>query len=334
MSRAKLLVNLPPGFHSVPQLQPVFERLADRFELRRTSHNAPDEIAADLAWADAVLMWSWPALDDDLLDRAPNLRMSAQLDVGGAAARVALRRGFPLSVARGGFSPAVAEFALGLILNGLRRISDFHAEMRLGTEPWVRSYPDDIDPRERELTGASVGLVGFGGVGRRLAELLGPFHCDLRVYDPFVADEPVATAGGRRVELADLISQSDVVVLCAANNAGTKHLLDEAAVSRLREGALLVNVARSALVDGAALARRVAAGEVTAMLDVFDTEPLPADSPWRGLAGAYLTPHRAGGLLSSTRRILEALADDLEACFDGRPRRWALTEAMLPGLDG
>ena len=334
MSFAKLLVNLPPGFHQVPQLAPVYDRLARRFELRRTSHNTPAEIAGDLAWADAVLMWSWPALDDALLDSATGLGMSAQLDVGGAAARVALRRGFPVSVARGGFSPAVAEFALGLILSGLRRISDYHAQMRVGSEPWVRSYPDDIDPRERELTGASVGLVGFGGVGRRLAELLGPFRCDLRIHDPFVAPEPVAAAGGRLVDITELSAESEVVVLCAANNAGTQHVLDAAAIDRLRPGALVVNVARSALVDGEALARRVAAGEVTACLDVFDTELLPADSPWRSLAGAYLTPHRAGGLHSSTRRILEALADDLEAWLDGRPRQHALTEAMLPGLDG
>lgn len=334
MDRPHLLINLPPGFHDLPALEPVWERLARAFELRRTSHNAAQEIAADLAWAQAVLMWSWPALDDALLDRAPHLRMAAQLDISGPAARVALRRGLPVSVSRGGFSPAVAEFALGLVLCGLRRISDFHAEMRAGTEPWVRRYPDDIDPRERELTGARVGLVGFGGVGRRLAELLGPFHCDLRVFDPFVAAEAVSAAGGQQVALSELVRESDAVVLCAANNDGTRHLLDAAAIDSLPYGALLVNVARSALIDGEALARRIAAGEITACLDVFDEEPLPADSPWRDLPGAYLTPHRAGGLVSSTRRIVEWLADDLEAFFEGRPRRWALTEAMLPGLDG
>jgi len=161
-----ILVNLPPDFFTQPELAPSFERIARHGTVRKTSHNTPDEIAADLKWADVVFMWSWPVLDDALLDRAGKLDYVGHIDVNQAGARAELAGGVPVSGSKGGFSPAVAEMALGLILNGLRKISDYHAAMRAGTEKWVQAFPKDIDPLERELTGRAVGIIGLGQVGR------------------------------------------------------------------------------------------------------------------------------------------------------------------------
>ncbi|MGD0093050.1 MAG: NAD(P)-dependent oxidoreductase [Planctomycetota bacterium] len=333
MPKINLLVNLPEGFFTALALTPAFARLERIAVLRKTSHNTAAEVESDLAWADAVLMWSWPMLTHELLDKAPRLKFSAQLDVGQRAARIALDRGFPVSVARRGFSPAVAEMALGLILSTLRKISCYHAAMRAGTESWIRRFPADIDPDERQLTGRPVGLVGFGGVGRRLAELLTPFRCELRVHDPFVPDEIAGQFGAAKVPVLELVKSSDVVVLCASSNQGTAKLLGAAEIAALRRGAVLVNVARAALVDTAALSARLQQGDLYAAIDVFDKEPLPAESPLRTLPNAFLTPHRAGGIFASVERILAQLADDLEAHLAGRPRQHALTEAMLPSLD-
>jgi phosphoglycerate dehydrogenase-like enzyme len=205
--------------------------------------------------------------------------------------------------------------------------------MRAGTEPWVRRFPTDVDPRERELTGRPVGIVGFGRVGRRFAELLAPFRCPLRVVDPFVAGETLAAHGAERVELTEMIEGSDVVVLCAASNAGTRHLLGRNEIARFRPDAVLVNVARAALVDTDALAERLRRGDLFAAIDVFDREPLERDSALRSLPNAYLTPHRAGGVMASVRRILAWLIDDLESVLAGAEREHALTEAMIPSLD-
>lgn len=332
-STGNLLVNLPEGFFGHPDLTDVFARLARWGRVRATSHDTADAIRADLAWADAVILWSWPALTDDLLDAAPNLRYIGHLDVSQAGARVALARGLPVSVSRHGFSPAVAEMALALILGTLRKVSDHHARMREGTESWVQAFPTDIDPQERELTGRPVGLIGFGRVGRRLAELLAPFRCPLSIYDPFVPVDALAAYPARRRDLPEMLAECDVVVLCAASNPGTRHLLGPAEIALLRPEAVLVNVARAALVDTDALVARLKQGNLFAALDVFDQEPLAADSALRTLPNTYLTPHRAGGVMASVRRILDYLIDDLEAVFTGSERRHPLTEAMLPSLD-
>jgi phosphoglycerate dehydrogenase-like enzyme len=333
MDKIKLLINLPPGFFDNPALTEPFARLDAFAETRRTSHNRADEIAADLAWADAILMWSWPKLTPELLDGAPNLRFSANLDITQDGGRILMERSIPVSVARRGFSPAVAEMALTLILSSLRRTPSHQAAMWAGSETWVQKFPDEIDPDERQLTGRCVGLIGFGGIGQRLAQLLAPFACDIKVHDPYLPSEIAARAGVENVSVEELVRHSEVLVVCAAANEGTKAILRAEHIDALAPRSVLVNVSRASLMDNDALLARLQRGDLYAALDVFEKEPLPADSPLRTLPNVYLTPHRAGGILESVRRLLDYLADDLEAHFAGRERKHALTEAMLPSLD-
>lgn len=333
MTNMNILVNLPPGFFSQAELAPTWERLSQMGTVRQTSHNTADEIRDDLAWANAIFMWSWPALTDDLLDAAPDLRFRGHIDISQGAARVALSRGVPVALSRGGFSPAVSEMALALILSTLRKVSDYHAQMRAGAEMWVQNFPTDIDPLERELTGRSVGIVGFGNVGRRLGELLQPFRPALRVYDPFVPGEVLQAHNAVRVELDEMLRDSDVVVLCAASNPGTAHLIGREQIDLLRPHALFINVARAALVDTQALVERLQRGDLSAAIDVFDSEPLARDAALRTLPNVYLTPHRAGGTMASVARTLNWLIDDFEAVLRGEQQKHALTERMLPSLD-
>jgi len=334
MEKIKLLVNLPPAFHTSPVVTPVYRRLGRFARLRKRSHDTPEQVLPDLKWADAVLMWSWPALTHELLEAAGGIRFSAQLDIGGEAARVALERGLPVSVAKGAWAPAVAEMALALTLTTLRKVSDYHAAMSRGKEQWVRALPADVDPDERELTGRSVGIIGFGSVGRRFRELLVPFRCDVRVYDPYASDAVLKRAQVKRTGLMELLRRSEVVELMAASNEGTRHLLGAKHIAVLRKSAVLVNVARAALVDTDALIERLKQRDLYAAIDVFDREPLPRNHPLRRLPNVHLTPHRAGGLLASVDRILNWLVDDMEAFLAGEKRKYALTKKMLPALDG
>ena len=278
-------------------------------------------------------MWSWPVLDEAVLDGAGKLEYAGHIDITQTGARAELARKIPVSCSRGGFSPAVAEMALGLILNAYRRISDYHAAMRTGTEKWVEAFPKDIDPLERQLTGRTVGIIGLGQVGRRLAHFLQAFEVDLKFVDPFVSDAVVANLGGERLDIDAMIEVCDVVVLCAASNAGTDRLINASRCERFRKNALFVNVARAALVDYPGLSDRLRKGDLLAALDVFETEPLPADSELRSLPNTFLTPHRAGGLISSVMRNLDWLIDDYEALLTGKEQRYALTESMIPSLD-
>ncbi|MCX7847986.1 MAG: hypothetical protein N2595_08170 [bacterium] len=330
--KLRILVNLPPGFFSWRPLQPVWARLRKLGLVRQRSHNTAEEIVRDIGWAEGIIMWSWPVLNEELLAQAPRLRFVGYLNGTQAAVRALMKRKVAVSEARAGWSPAVAEMALGLILNGLRRISDYHAEMRAGTEKWVADFPTDIDERERQLTGRSVGIVGFGRIGQRLAELLEPFRVELRAYDPFLPKMVARKYGAKLCTLNELVKNSEVVVLCAANNKGSENLIGAAQIRMMKRGCVLVNVGRASLIDMRALEERLRRGDMIALLDVFEREPLERDSVLRQLSTAYLTPHRAGGVMESVVRIVTMLVDDLEAYMEGRRRRWAMTEDMLASL--
>lgn len=329
----KLLINLPPGFFNHPSLQSIFQKIETLGEIKRLSANTPAEIQESLSWADAVLMWSWPVLTDDLLAKAPNLKFSANLDISQKGAGVLLKRGIPVSLAKRAFSPAVAEMALTLTLATLRRTSTFHAQMWKGEEPWVGAFPDDIDPYERQLTGRKVGLVGLGGIGQRIVELLAPFHCHVSAYDPFLPPEIAQKLGVELTDLDPLAAQSEIVIVCAAANPGSAHLIQKKHIQSLKPGAVFVNVSRASLIDYAALLERLKKGDLFASLDVFEKEPLEKDSEFRKLPNVYLTPHRAGGIMESVERILLHLYEDLQAHAAGQPRKHGLTEKMISSLD-
>ena len=328
-----ILVNLPKGFFDYKAIRSIFFRLEKMGTLRLTSHNLPEEIQPDLEWADALIMWSWPVLTVKMLAAAPKLRYAGHIDITQRGAEAELMHGLAVSVSRSGFSPAVSEMALALILNCLRKVSEHYHHMRTGTEKWVKSFPEDIDTSERELTYANVGIIGFGRVGRRLAELMTPFHVQLRLYDPFLTEAIVHQHAAHIVSLHTLLEESDIIVLCAASNDGTKHLLGKKEISLFPKNSIFVNVARAALVDTDALINRLKENDMIAALDVFDREPLEEDSILRSLPNVYLTPHRAGGISASVVRILSWLADDLESFLHGNERQYAITENMISGLD-
>ena len=333
MSKVRLLINLPSGFFRHPELTNVFERLSAFAEVRTGSCNSADEIMPNLKWAEAVIMWSWPKITAEMLDVCPDLKFFGNLDISQSGAKILLNRKLPVSLGRRGFSPAVAEMALTLILASLRRTSNYHSNMWSGSESWVKDFPGDIDPNERELTGRRVGIVGFGGIGQRLSQLLSPFECDIKLYDPFLPEEVVRKFGFPRVSLKELAGHSEILVLCAASNPGTASLIDADFIESMPENAILVNVCRASLVDEVALISRLKRGDLFAALDVFSVEPLPSDSELRSLPNVYLSPHRAGGVIGSVVRILNYVIDDLEAFTNGSERKHALNEKMLDSLD-
>jgi D-3-phosphoglycerate dehydrogenase len=327
-----LLVNLPRTFFTVPQLSDRWAALAKLGENRHTSHDTPEQIMPDLTWADAVLMWSWPVFTDAMLAQTPKLKFVGQINSARTTVQTCLNRGIAISETRHCWSPAVAEMVLTLMLAGLRRTSDYHAAMRAGTEQWVVNMPADVDPYERQLTGRTVGLVGFGGIGRRLAELLAPFHVNLLAYDPFVPAAAIEAQGGKPAAVREIAESADVIVLCAAESKATRHVFPASAIEAMKPMTVLVNISRASLIDMDALAARLKKGDLIAMLDVFSTEPLPTDSPLRKLPNTYLTPHRAGGVMQSVERAIDWLTGDLVAFLENKPRKYAVTEAMLPSF--
>jgi phosphoglycerate dehydrogenase-like enzyme len=257
--------------------------------------------------------WESPKLTDEILDTAEDLRLVVH--VGGSVASVASEalydEDIPICSAVREMAPYVAEGILGMTLASLRDLS--HYDMALERGDWPQQNDSDAT-----LFGASVGFVGLGSVGEALLDLLVPFGVEVSVYDPYVDEERIAEYDF--VELSSLeeaLRDSDVVSVHAAKTRETLGMLDAERLGQLPDGALLVNAARGAIVEQEALIEELRTGRIAAALDVFESEPLPADSPLRTLDNTLLVPHRAGS--PSRRRIAEAMVEEVERFVADEP---------------
>lgn len=213
------------------------------------------------------------------------------------------------------YAVAVAEYALGLALDLARGITREDRAFRAGREGYVSaSTADSI-----LLSGASIGLIGFGNLGRALHRLLQPFRPTLRIHDPWLPDAVVAEHGALPTDLVELLEASDVVFVLATVTAQSEHLLGAAELDRVRPGARLVLVSRAAVVDYDALLERTAAGRFLAAIDVWPDEPVPAGHPARSLDGLVLSAHRAGGIPAAFAAIGDMVVDDLALIARGLP---------------
>jgi phosphoglycerate dehydrogenase-like enzyme len=209
----------------------------------------------------------------------------------------------------------VAEHVILLILSIYRRLLEADASIRRGE--WLQW---ELRPTSLELAGKTVGLVGFGRIGREVAQRLRGFDVDVLYYDPFRADADVEEAFGVRfVSLDALLAESDIVSLHLPLSTETRGLVDAAFLSTMKRSAILINTARGGLVDQTALIEALRSGVIAAAgLDVFATEPLPPDSPIRALPNAVLTPHIAAGTADALRTKMDACFANIVAISSGR----------------
>lgn len=216
--------------------------------------------------------------------------------------------GVPVANAAGANSISVAEWCISAILALLRSTVEADAAVRRGDWPQTTLGG-------RELAGRTVGIIGMGGIGRRLAGLLAAFSCPVQYWSRRQHDD----ASARYVELDELIATSDVIVLVIALGAQTRELLDARRLGLLKPGALLVNGGRGGLVEEGALAAALRSGRLAgAALDVFQEEPLPPGSELRQLP-VLLSPHMAGSTGEAAGRIVEQTAANLRRALEGAP---------------
>ena len=178
---------------------------------------------------------------------------------------------------------AVAEFALTLILSAMKNLPRYDTVVREGK--WSR-FP------MRELSKKTVGIVGFGRIGKRLAELLAGFDVEILAYDPYMNEAAAAERKVTPVSLDELLARSDVVSLHLPAMEQTYHMMNAETIGKMKDGAYLVNTSRGALVDEKALYDALVSGKITAAgLDVYEKEPVTADNPLFGLENNVLAPH-------------------------------------------
>jgi D-3-phosphoglycerate dehydrogenase len=190
---------------------------------------------------------------------------------------------------------AVAECTVGMILTEVRNLARSYACLKRGE--WRREFPNSNTIPE--LNEKTVGLVGFGAVGQLVAHYLHAFGCRLLVYDPFAPDDP---SPARLVDLPCLLRESDVVSLHARLTVENQHMIGAAELALMKQTAVLINTARSGLVDEAALINALANRTIQgAAVDVFDHEPLVPDHPFIQLDNITITPHLAGSTIDAFR---------------------------------
>lgn len=288
----------------------------------------PDQVrsAADLAQTEiAVVAWGFPRLDEEMLSRMPKLRLvaNAASSVRGLVSDAFWASGIPITQAGAAMSPAVAEMSLTLTLSLLRRTHRMDHALRSG-RPWEESR---TIARAREISGAVVGVIGASRTGREYIRMCRALGADVRVHDPYLPPDDELSAVA--VDLDTLLVGSDVVAIHAPATAETAGMLGRAELARMRDGAVLVNTARSSLIDMDALHDEVSTGRIDAALDVFDAEPLPTDDRWRTLDNVLLTGHVAGATAESRVRAGAIVIDEIGRFLAGDDLRHRVTRESL-----
>jgi phosphoglycerate dehydrogenase-like enzyme len=277
-----------------------------------------------------------PYIDGSVLDAGPRVRLVGDLEGDRFANRIdlpaAIERGVRVVDTTHGSSLPVAEWALGLMLIGLRN-AGAHFRTLIAGQEFQRSA-EDPGFRLGELTGRRVGLIGLGHIGRRLIELLAPFQCQIVVHDPYVPKELGLAMHVALAPLEVVLSQSEVVVCTAPLTPLTHGMLGEAQLALLPPDCVFVNVSRGAIVDSAALIERAGRGDIRVSLDVFDPEPVPIDSPIRGMENVFLSPHVAGVTAACRPRFFSFMVDELERFFGGQETMFDLTPRTLANRRG
>jgi glyoxylate reductase len=256
---------------------------------------------------DGLLSLLTDRVDAELIEAAPNLRAISNYAVGvdNVDVEAATARGIPVGNTPDVLTESTADLALALMLGIARRLAEGQAFVHAGE--WRTWEPGLM--LGRDLHGATVGIVGFGRIGRAVGRRLEGFGCEV-----------LTTSRSGGVPLEDLLERSDFVTLHCPLTPETRGLIDDAALSRMKPTAYLVNTARGPVVDTDALARALGVGEIAgAALDVTDPEPLPGDHRLLRAPNLLVVPHIASATHATRGRMADIAVDNLLAGLAGEP---------------
>lgn len=303
------------------QLEDALRRLEGQAQIERWAGPGsppPDVLRQALRTASVLVTgWGTPSLIDlPLTGSAVRLVAHTAGSVKHLLAVEQLAAGLRVSSANESLAEAVAEFTIGAILAMRRQMFLCAARYKAGqfAQPYTAFH---------ELSGSTVGIIGASAIGRRVMELLRPWHVKLLVYDPYCPPALLGAYQAEAVGLLELFQRSDIVSLHAPVTPETTGMLRSEHFRALKDGALFVNTARGRLVDADALLRELQTGRISALLDVTDPlEPLPLDSPFFQLENCVLLPHIAGHSAEARRRQGQYAAEDIQNFLAGRPLRF------------
>ncbi|KQO68203.1 D-2-hydroxyacid dehydrogenase family protein [Methylobacterium sp. Leaf89] len=293
--------------------------LSDRLTLRdlRTTFASREALVDAIRDCEIVVMMRertpFPA---DLFAQLPKLKLLLTSGMRNASIDLAAARAHGVTVCGTASHPEPpVELTWALILGLARHLVPEVQALRTGG-PWQSSVGSDLADRR-------LGLVGLGKTGARVARIGQAFGMEVSAWSPHLTAERAAAEGvALAPSLAALLAASDVVSIHLVLGARTRGLVDDAALRRMRPEAFLINTSRAAIVDEAALLAALTENRIAgAGLDVFETEPLPPDSPWRTLPNVLATPHLGYVTERNYRTYFPEIVEDIRAFLDGAPIR-------------
>jgi phosphoglycerate dehydrogenase-like enzyme len=277
-----------------------------------------DAAAAALAAFDAVVaMRERTPFPAELIARLPRLRLLSFTGARNAAVDIAACTAHGVLVCHTTGQPlthGTAELALSLLLAAARQIPLGDAEIRAGR------FQERLRPGI-ELNGLTLGLIGLGKIGSRMARYGQALGMEVIAWSPNLTPETAAAAGATRVEKAELLERADAISLHLVLSPRSRDTLAAADIARIRPGSILVNTSRAGLIDQAALLEAARSGRLTVALDVFAHEPLPLDDPWRTAPNTVLSPHLGYVTQGNMAALYRESVENLAAWLDGAPIR-------------
>ena len=316
-ARTKVNVVVLDDYHAVALTLGPWHKLGDNVDVVvHTDHMADDDaVVKRLAEAHVVVvMRERTPLTRARLERLDNLQLIVTTGMENRSIDMACarERGVTVCGTRGGLSNAV-EHTWALILSLLRNLPTEEHNIRNG------SWQSTIG---RDLFGSTLGLVGLGRTGTRMARVARAFDMNILAWSPHLTPEVAETHGARAVSKEQLFADSDVVSVHLQLSESTRGIITASDFARMKKTAVFVNTSRGALVDEEALEKAVRDGEIAgAALDVFTTEPLPADSSMRSMPNSILTPHVGYVTEGLYRRFFTDIVEDVSMHVAGNPVR-------------
>jgi len=264
------------------------------------------------------ILISQQAMGADRLALAPKLRAIFNVETNflpNIDYEECFRRGIHVLAPGAVFAAPVAEMALGMALSLARNIHGEHAAFLRGEERWFF----DGNRESELLAGSTIGIIGFGDLGRALHRLLQPFGARVQVYDPWLPTGHLRRLGVEPVGFDELMAKNRFVFVMATITTDNAGMIDARALGMMQPGAMLLLMSRAAAADFAALTEAARSGRIRVATDVFPTEPLPGGHPIRSVPNMLFSPHRAGALPLALREIGTRVWEDISLVSLGLP---------------
>ena len=296
-------------------------RLAELGDIKfydRTDFNDREYVLDFVRGADAIITsWGTPALEADILAACPDL--AVVLHAAGSVKPIVtddlLAKRPRMTASAIALGEGVAETALGLAISACKGVYPLNEDTAAGL--WYEHRSE----RVKDFFDITIGVISAGFVGRHMIKLLSNFHVDILLYDPTLTAEECRVLGTEKVELNELLSRSDVVTVHAPSIPATEKMLNAENLSLIKDGAVLINTARGAIIDEAALIEELKLGRFFACIDVTEPEPPAVDNPLRTLPNVVLTPHIAGAVTNGLARVGGHVCEELTRFIKGEVMR-------------